>query len=132
MSYTVKTYKKGTSSFQRAQQFVLGQFSEHCKAWVYKNKWSKSIIKSCDYLIVSEKVARKTRTGFEHVDLGGFAVIKETRDIVHMDILCSSKHQGRQLMNKVLNLAKTKKKASRPYSNLCGSCMRKKLLSKIK
>ena len=110
MSYTVKTYKKGTSLFQRAHQFVLGQFSEHCKAWVYKNKWSKRILKSCDYLIVSEKVVRKTRTGSEHVELGGFAVIKETRDIIHMDILCSSKQQGRQIMNKVLDLAKSKKK----------------------
>jgi|TARA_Y100000310_G_C20471100_1_gene710074 large subunit ribosomal protein L34e len=33
--------------------------------------------------------------------------------------------------SKFRNLAKTKKKASRPYSNLCSSCMRKKILSKI-
>ncbi len=47
---------------------------------------------------------------------------------------CRNKLHGipRLIPSKFKNLAKTKKKASRPYSNLCGSCMRKKLLSKIK
>lgn len=33
--------------------------------------------------------------------------------------------------SKFRSLSKTKKRASRPYSNLCSKCMRKKLLSKI-
>jgi|TARA_Y100000310_G_C20492592_1_gene719979 large subunit ribosomal protein L34e len=47
---------------------------------------------------------------------------------------CRNKLQGipRLIPSKFRNLAKTKKRASRPYSNLCSSCMRKKLLSKIK
>ncbi|MBT3691516.1 50S ribosomal protein L34e [Candidatus Woesearchaeota archaeon] len=46
---------------------------------------------------------------------------------------CGKKLLGipRLIPSKFRSLPKTKKRASRPYSNLCSKCMRKKLLSKI-
>jgi large subunit ribosomal protein L34e len=45
---------------------------------------------------------------------------------------CGKKLQGiqRLIPSKFRNLAKTKKRASRPYSNLCSSCMRKRIKEK--
>jgi large subunit ribosomal protein L34e len=42
---------------------------------------------------------------------------------------CGKRLQGipRLIPSKLRSLPKTKKKASRPYSNLCSSCMRKKI-----
>jgi large subunit ribosomal protein L34e len=45
---------------------------------------------------------------------------------------CGKKLHGipRLIPSKFRNLPKTKKRASRPYSNLCSSCMRKKIMEK--
>jgi large subunit ribosomal protein L34e len=46
---------------------------------------------------------------------------------------CGKNLQGipRLIPSKFKNLAKTKKRASRPYSDLCSKCMRKKIMEKI-
>ena len=46
---------------------------------------------------------------------------------------CGAILQGipRLIPSKIKNLAKTKKRASRPYSNLCSKCMRKKILEGV-
>jgi large subunit ribosomal protein L34e len=46
---------------------------------------------------------------------------------------CGKKLQGipRLIQSKFKKLPKTKKRASRPYSNLCSKCMRKKILEGI-
>ncbi len=45
---------------------------------------------------------------------------------------CGKKLQGipRLKPSKFRSLPKTKKRASRPYSNLCSACMRKKIMEK--
>ena len=48
--------------------------------------------------------------------------------------ICSKTLHGikKLTQNKFKNLPKTKKRASRPYSNLCSACMRKQIMDKIK
>lgn len=105
---SIEVVSRTHPAFKRTSDFIKGQFHE-CRQLVAK-RWATRHINSADFLILSTRVSRVSRSEENHYEVCGFGVVHSKPESMYLDIVCSSHRQGRMVIEAAENLAASKNK----------------------